>query len=252
MVFKEIAAGEFIMGPSAEQGSATAMWHPDAAKNSRRVRISRSFFLAATEVTNDQYSLLMDGHTFSRWSAAGDGPVAGVSWDQASDFCRKLSEREGVVYRLPTEAEWEYACRAGSQTRFSHGDDPLFLSEYAWFGQMVENAQGVARLKPNRWGLYDMHGNVLEWVLDWYAPDSESNPHPESVAVVVDPRGPQTGTKRVLRGGMWACWEPGALASAKRATPSASPLLLRLVSPQFPSNGDTTGFRVVREAAERP
>ena len=126
-----------------------------------------------------------------------------MSWDDAVEFCEKLSalveERAaGRKFRLPTEAEWEYACRAGTTTRFSFGDDPAGLANCAWF---AENASGLPRpvgqKRPNAWGLYDMHGNMPEWCADWYAKDYyEKSP-------VDDPEGPATGSGRVTRGGGW-------------------------------------------------
>ncbi|MEO2033591.1 MAG: formylglycine-generating enzyme family protein, partial [Planctomycetaceae bacterium] len=128
-------------------------------------------------------------------------PVEQVSWDDAVEFCRKLSSRAeeksaGWVYRLPTEAEWEYACRAGTTTAYSFGDSEFELGEYAWFR---ENSNGtthpVGEKRPNGWGLYDMHGNVWEWCQDWYA-DYPSG-------ALRHPMGPSTGSYRVFRGGSW-------------------------------------------------
>ena len=130
-------------------------------------------------------------------------PVEGVSWDDATEFCRKLSESPveqaaGAVYRLPTEAEWEYACRAGTAARFAFGDDPASLDQHAW---RKSNSQGrtqaVGRLQPNAWALFDVHGNVWEWCADWWAPDYYAKSPTDG------PLGPSTGSDRVLRGGAW-------------------------------------------------
>jgi formylglycine-generating enzyme required for sulfatase activity len=123
--------------------------------------------------------------------------VENVSWDDAQKFIRKLNMMEGTnKYRLPTEAEWEYTCRAGTTTEFSFGSNVDELGNYAWY---KDNSEGkihpVGKKKPNTWGLYDMHGNVYEWCQDWYG-DYPS-------ASVVDPVGHAEGKKRVMRGGSW-------------------------------------------------
>ncbi len=133
------------------------------------------------------------------------------SWDDAVSFCEKLSDlpEEKAArrsYRLPTEAEWEYACRASSSASYSFGDVAESLGEYAWFGD--GKTHPVGEKKPNRWGLYDMHGNVWEWCQDWYAeypPDAST-----------DPKGPKWGTDRVIRGHSW-CDDAGLCRSASRA-----------------------------------
>jgi formylglycine-generating enzyme required for sulfatase activity len=123
-------------------------------------------------------------------------PVEMVSWNEATEFCKKLSEKTGNSVRLPTEAEWEYACRAGTKTAFSFGDSPAALDDYAWHPRNSDAmSHPVGKKKPNAWGLYDMHGNVFEWCADWYGV------YPEGPAT--DPSGPATGEKRVLRGGSW-------------------------------------------------
>ena len=128
-------------------------------------------------------------------------PVETVNWDDAISYCKKLSEMPeekaaGRSYRLPTDAEWEYACRAGSTTSYSFGETAESLGEYAWFGEGLEGkTHPVGLKKPNRWGLYDMHGNVFEWCQDWYA-DYQSD-------AVIDPQGPNGGSVRVYRGGCW-------------------------------------------------
>jgi formylglycine-generating enzyme required for sulfatase activity len=125
-----------------------------------------------------------------------------MRWDEAIKFCRKLSalpeeRKAGRVYRLPTEAEWEYACRAGATTRYSFGDDEKLFGEYGWFdGNSNQQTHPVGQKKPNAWGLYDMHGNVWEWCSDWSGdyPDGE----------VTNPQGPSSGSHRVYRGGSWS------------------------------------------------
>jgi formylglycine-generating enzyme required for sulfatase activity len=123
-------------------------------------------------------------------------PVERVSWDDATEFCKRLSAKEGKTYRLPTEAEWEFACRAGTTTQYSFGDDEASLGEYAWYSNNSNGkAQPVGEKKANAWGLHDMHGNVWEWCQDWYGG------YP--VAEVTNPRGPKEAPVRVIRGGGW-------------------------------------------------
>jgi formylglycine-generating enzyme required for sulfatase activity len=141
-------------------------------------------------------------------------PVEQVSWDDAVAYCAALTEQERLagrirtnsVYRLPTEAEWEYGCRAWTSTRFSYGDDPGYteLTNYAWY---YENSDGqthpVGQKLPNPWGLYDMHGNLLERCQDWWAYNLPGG-------IVVDPQGPDTGSRRVVRGGTRGDWYESA------------------------------------------
>lgn len=130
-----------------------------------------------------------------------DLPVETVSWNDTQEFIRQLNAKEGGgKYRLPTEAEWEYAARAGTTTAYSFGDDASELGEYAWYDR---NSGGkthpVRGRKANGWGLYDMHGNVWEWVQDWYGEYTGST----ADAPAVDPTGPVSGAARVIRGGGW-------------------------------------------------
>jgi formylglycine-generating enzyme required for sulfatase activity len=123
-----------------------------------------------------------------------------VIWSDSVTYCKKLSEKEGKTYRLPTEAEWEYACRAGTQTTWSFGNDEKELGDYAWCVPTVteeHHAQQVGLKKPNAFGLYDMHGNVWEWCHDYYEEDYYQH------SPTNDPQGPESGFSRVLRGGSW-------------------------------------------------
>jgi formylglycine-generating enzyme required for sulfatase activity len=151
------------------------------------------------------------------WTERLDYPVGGLTQDGAQQFCEWLSARTGRTYRLPTEAEWEYAARAGTRTRYFFGDDVKRLSEYAWFGEKVEGgAHPVGRKKPNPWGLYDMYGNVAEWTLDGWSPDYK--PFGGGGKVAVDPwvaRKDDEGFG-VVRGGSWAD-KAERLRSAARA-----------------------------------
>ncbi|MEZ5277023.1 MAG: formylglycine-generating enzyme family protein [Opitutaceae bacterium] len=151
-----------------------------------RVTITRPFLMSATEVTNQQYAQYDPDHPRTEWNPEDDAAVGGVSWDEATAFCAWLSGREGRTYRLPTEAEWEYACRAGSDTHFHGGQD---LAEDA----IDRRSRRVGRCPPNAWGLHDMHGNVEEWCLDGYGDYPGGD--------VTDPVGPSTSLTRVVRGG---------------------------------------------------
>jgi formylglycine-generating enzyme required for sulfatase activity len=163
------------------------------------VTLTQPFYMGVYEVTNAQWERVM-GSVPSRWRGA-ERPVENVSWPAAVEFCRKLSAlpQEGAevrVYRLPTEAEWEYACRAGTKTQFWCGEDKKLLGDFGWFDS---NSGGethqVGTKKPNGWGLYDMHGNVQEWCSDWYEINLGSGR--------TDPQGPSGGSRRVRRGGSW-------------------------------------------------
>ncbi|MCG8419442.1 MAG: formylglycine-generating enzyme family protein [Proteobacteria bacterium] len=166
------------------------------------------FSISENEVTQAQWALVMNENPSkcANQGCSPDRPVQNVSWRDAIEFLNRLSKREQRTpcysgkgddiewnqtcdgFRLPTEAEWEYACRAGSQTAYSFGDDASKLGEYGWYGQEHSKraAHPVAGKESNKWGLYDMHGNVLEWVWDWYGPYVV----PASGAAVVDPSGP--------------------------------------------------------------
>jgi formylglycine-generating enzyme required for sulfatase activity len=163
------------------------------------VILTKPFYLGVYEVTNAQWKRVM-GIAPSKWQD-DDRPVEMVSWNDAVGFCRRLSalpeeQAAGLVYRLPTEAEWEYACRAGTTTAFSFGNLESKLGDFAWFSGNSENkTHSVGTRQPNPWGLYDMHGNVLEWCSDWYGP------HPDRGTT--DPLGPPGGSRRVYRGGSW-------------------------------------------------
>ena len=133
-------------------------------------------------------------------------PVDSVSWNDCQAFCQKM----GSGVRLPTEAEWEYACRAGTNTRFSFGDDDAELNAHGWYAEnSAEKTHDVASKKPNGWGLYDMHGNVWEWCLDWYS-EGYHQEHQSN-----DPTGPTSGRFRVFRGGCWN-FSPSMCRSAIR------------------------------------
>jgi len=131
-------------------------------------------------------------------------PAMGMTWHNAMTFCRWLSRNTGKTYRLPTEAEWEYACRAGTTNAFGVGSDPEKLKEFAWYEKTADSeTNATGKKKPNAWGLYDMSGNVREWVYDFYSPDAYKQAAAKAPAV--NPKGPETGQVHVARGGDYSC-----------------------------------------------
>jgi formylglycine-generating enzyme required for sulfatase activity len=219
-----IRPGTFTMGsPGNEEG------HAANEGPRRQATITRTYYLGACPVTKGQFAAFVketgyktdaekDGQggwgynaatrkyegrdpmyswRYTGWEQTDNHPVVNVTWNDATEFCKWLSKKEGRVYELPTEAEWEFACRAGTTTAYSFGDDPKQLGDYAWYS---DNSDGrphaVGGKKPNPWGLYDLHGNVFQWCADWYGDKYESGP-------VKDPKGPAAGKTRVVRGGSW-------------------------------------------------
>jgi formylglycine-generating enzyme required for sulfatase activity len=190
MQMKLIRAGEFLMGsPDSDEDADLD------AKPHHRVQITTPFYLGVTAVTQDQYPQLM-GDNPSHFRGDPRCPVEQVSWEDAVGFCRKLSEKDGRVYRLPTEAEWEYACRVGTTTKWCCGNDEKQLDRVAWYDANAGYAtHPVGKKEPNAWDLYDMLGNVWEWCEDGW--------RNYTVDEAVDPKGPSTATGRVIRGGSW-------------------------------------------------
>jgi formylglycine-generating enzyme required for sulfatase activity len=211
----KIPAGTFSMG-SANGG--------DNEKPAHKVVITRDFEIGTYEVTQARWQALM-GSNPSHFRGA-DLPVEQVSWNDVQSFIRAMNAQgDGYVYRLPTDAEWEYAARAGTTRDYGGSGN---LDEMGWY---EHNSSGtthpVGKKKPNGWGLYDMHGNVWEWVEDWYDKDYYRN------SPTTDPRGPSTGTAGVCRGGAWS-YPSDRSTSSSRAHPARS---VRF---------DFIGFRLVR------
>ena len=187
MMFVHIPAGSFLMGCEANTASCEKDETPQ-----HKVSISRPFYLGSSLVTQAQWLAVMGSNPSK--NKGMHIPVDNVSWNDVQVFIKKLNDKEGGnLYRLPTEAEWEYAARAGTSTRYFFGDSPKELARYAVCGE----AKSVDRA-PNPWGLYDIYGNLWEWVQDWYG----ENYYAASPAT--DPRGPSAGKTRVGRGGSWA------------------------------------------------
>ena len=202
-----IPPGEFYMGSPAGAKDRQGDEGPV-----RKVRISQGFYLGKYEVTQEQWEWIMKENpsVFQGYEDSHRRPVERVTWEDCRLFIKRLNALGKGVFRLPTEAEWEYACRAGSTGRFPWGEDPSYsgLSDHAWFYSRSEGtSQPVGRKEPNAWGLYDMHGNVWEWVSDWFGP------YPGQTQT--DPTGPESGEKKVIRGGSWFN-EPEALRPANR------------------------------------
>lgn len=205
MKLTPIPAGTFMMGSSDSDAMARSNEKPQ-----HYVEITQPFQLGVYPVTQAEYEQIT-GNNPSQFENNYHCPVEQITWFDAISFCNKLSEVEkmtpfyeisgknvsiigGNGYRLPTEAEWEYACRAGTTTKWYCGDDESELTEYAWYGlNSGDTTHSVGEKKPNQWGLYDMHGNVWEWCWDWYGGYRDSPS--------LDPAGPTKGERRVLRGG---------------------------------------------------
>jgi formylglycine-generating enzyme required for sulfatase activity len=187
--FVRIPAGTFTMGDL------------ESHQTPHQVTLTKPFYLGVYEVTNAQWKRVM-GKVPSHWKEDAL-PVEQVTSEDVVQFCQKLSampeeRKAGRNYRLPSEAEWEFACRAGTNTQYSFGDDKSALKGYAWFdGNSGGEPHPVGQKKPNFWGLYDMHGNVQEWCIDGRRRYESGN--------VTDPRGPSDADERVQRGGSWRC-----------------------------------------------
>ncbi len=219
----KLPGGEFTMGSNEY----------DDEKPPHQVKLS-PFAIGKYEVTQRQWKVVM-GNNPSQFNWSDDLPVENVSWEMARDFIKRLNARvSGGTWRLPTEAEWEYAARAGSRSRYSFGDDASQLHNYAWFydssdyGMQAKQTHPVGHLRPNGFGLYDIQGNVWEWCSDWY----DAGYYKQSTGT--DPQGPSAGSYRVHRGGGWG---NGAVdcRSADRGWNASG------------NRSDDLGFRLVRD-----
>ena len=228
--FIKIEAGCFTMGQDKntelqdKERQTTANELPQ-----HKVCITKPFYLGESEVTQKQWEEVM-GNNPSKFKGMYR-PVEKVSWNDTQTFIEKLNDRaKSDIYRLPTEAEWEYAARAGAQTVYSFGDDIKTIRDYAWFGNegYGGDTHEVGQKKANAWGLVDMHGNVWEWVQDWYDPQYYQHSG-ES-----DPKGVESGQYKIYRGGSWIA-KPPLLRSAVRY--SGLPA----------TKSSDIGFRLVRE-----
>lgn len=228
--FVKIEAGCFQMGQDKQtvldqkEKQMTANELPQ-----HKVCISKPFYIGESEITQKQWEEMM-GSNPSKFKGMYR-PVEKVSWNDTQTFIEKLNDKvKGDFYRLPTEAEWEYAARASTQTVYSFGDDPKTIRDYAWFGNegYGGDSHEVGQKKANPWGLVDIYGNVWEWVQDWYDPNYYQH------SLDTDPKGAETGQYKVYRGGSWVAKQSN-LRSAVRY--SGLPTT---------RSGDI-GFRLVRE-----
>jgi formylglycine-generating enzyme required for sulfatase activity len=235
-VYEFVPAGEFWMGSEHSPRSRELGRH--------RVAITEPLYVSKTQVTVSQFQGFVESTNYQTeaerrgrhrtWSDPGHPqtehhPVTYVSWNDARAYCSWLSEMDGFVYRLPTEAEWEYACRAGSEEMWFFGDEVLDLSHYAWFRENSEGSPRPAGMKSSSpFGLVDIHGNVWEWCLDWYGA------YPKGGDIIKNPKGAPRGRYRVTRGGSWTDRHEHTTCSFR----------IKMKPFQSASN---LGFRVVRE-----
>ena len=243
--FVQIEPGTFQMGsPTTEADREATRGGNYGGETSHSVTIIQPFYLGKYEVTQAQWRAVMENNPSSFADCGDDCPVETVFWNDTQEFIRRLNEREGTTeYRLPTEAEWEYAARAGTRTAYHFGDDSSQLCQYANFGDLTfwgshphycsdgigRSTARVGSYRPNGWGLHDMHGNVEEWVADWYG-DYPSRP-------VTDPQGPTAGTLRLLRGGSWFHHSHSCRAASRHYMGGQT--------------GGTAGFRLARTTRPR-
>jgi formylglycine-generating enzyme required for sulfatase activity len=252
-----IPPGEFLMGSTYEQVEAALKAAQafktqqnaqerirNAERPQHRVVISTPFLMGATEVTIGQFKKFVLATGFRTdaekegldmtflapgYAVTDDSPAAVIKWHEALAYCTWLSEQEKVAYRLPTEAEWEYACRAGTTTHYSFGDDHAELSKYGWHGRNADGkAHPVGTRLPNAFGLFDMHGNLREWCHDIW------NEKAYEKTQLHDPVGPRSGSYHVIRGGGW------------NSSPSYSRSAFRSTSIKETNRTNNLGFRWVR------
>jgi formylglycine-generating enzyme required for sulfatase activity len=206
-----VALAKFWNLPEEWTNSVGMKFRPIPAGTYKQMTLTQPFWMGVHELTQGQWQQVMGTRPWKgeRYVIEGaDVAATHVSWEDVVAFCEQLSKKEGRRYRLPTEAEWEWSCRAGTTTAYSFGDDESQLGYYAWYAgnawyrnnvwyKNERYAHRVGQKRANPFGLYDVHGNVVEWCADWYGSDNpmESNSQ--------DPQGPASGVSRVFRGGSW-------------------------------------------------
>lgn len=223
MEFVYIDKGSFLMGSDEQIGD-----EDESPKH--EVCISKPFYMGKYEVTQKQWKQIM-GSNNSNFKG-DDNPVDTVSFLECNEFAKKLSDITKKKVSLPTEAQWEYACRAGSDTKWFFGDDENDIEEYGWIDSNSNmQTHPVGLKKPNKFGLYDMYGNIQEWCSDWYT-------NPYLTDDKINPQGPKNGDSKVIRGGAWGDFPDNARSAYRNANGEDI-------------SNDGTGFRVVIEIEER-
>lgn len=227
MEFIRVRMGTFYMGSGTERVSDASPAH--------EVTLNQGFWISKTEVTQAQWEAVMHTRPWANQPAVlehPDAPAVYISWYDTQDYIARLNTFNAGIFRLPSEAEWEYACRAGEAGAFCFGDDANALPTFAWFQknarqQLFPYAQPVAQKSPNTWGLYDVHGNVAEWCQDWYSASYYTN------QPVEDPKGPSSGVFKVVRGGSWRDFERSCTSFSR--------------GKEYPTTRSSTiGFRICR------
>ena len=214
-------SGRFFMGDASGEGDEKLV---------HEVTLTKGLYMGKTEVTNAQWKAVTGSpRRLPKTYAGADQPVVDLSWRHAVEFAQKLSARTGARFRLPTEAEWEYAARSGSRTRYCFGNDAGSVGEHAWYARNAgRKMHPVGEKRPNAWGLFDMYGNAWEWCTDWYGENYYA------LGQMQDPKGPADGSERVRRGGCFGS-DASYVRSAYRGAKTP-------VTRSF-----AMGFRVVRE-----
>ncbi|MGD0585297.1 MAG: SUMF1/EgtB/PvdO family nonheme iron enzyme [Oryzomonas sp.] len=203
--FTPVAGGCFKMGDTFDDGASNEIPPHDVCVS--------GFDIATQKTTQEQWKKVMGGNPSFFKSCGDDCPVENVSWNDVQQFIAKLNKLSGKVYRLPTEAEWEYACRSGGKSeKFCGGNDVMAVAWY--FSTSGDHTQPVGRKRPNGLGIFDMSGNVWEWVGDWY--DEKY-----STTIKENPHGPSTGSNRVIRGGGWFMLPRNVRATVRSSLPPA-------------------------------
>ncbi|AEH61370.1 protein of unknown function DUF323 [Methanosalsum zhilinae DSM 4017] len=224
-----IPAGSFHMGSSVEEQN----WYKNE-QPVHKVNIKTPFYLGRYPVTNKEWGDVMGTKPSSRFME-DDKAVSKVSWNDAQQFIQKLNEMENTdKYRLPSEAEWEYACRAGTSTKYHFGNDHLYLSEYGWYRDNSDRGpKPVGQKKSNTWGLYDMHGNVWEWTQDVYSDNYKNAPDDGSPVEIGES---SSNVMRVLRGGSWQTSAAGCRSASRFFNP-----------PDVHRRSSRIGFRILMD-----